>query len=142
MRFGHRSGHNRDGEGNAVKRPKIEIAIRKNPEPASASGNPELRILGLVDSGADIPPIPRSVAEVIGLDTDDATAKTPRGASGECSTRRTKTQPETTMVGDAAPRHMPCAALRRPSVYPFDRDDLRSGLPQHPHPVTSAGTSL
>ena len=89
MRFRYHSDHNRDNERNAVKRPKIEIVIRKSPEPANASGNPELRIFGLVDSGADISPIPRSMAEIIGLDLDDATVKTTRSASGEFSTYRT-----------------------------------------------------
>lgn len=88
MRFSYHSDHNRD-EGNVVKRPKIEIAIRKSPEPANASNNPELRIFGLVDSGADISSIPRSMAEIIGLDLDDATVKTTRSASGEFSTYRT-----------------------------------------------------
>lgn len=72
-----------------VKRPKIEIAIRKSPEPANASSNPELRIFGLVDSGADISSIPRRMAEIVGLDLDDATVKTTRSASGEFSTYRT-----------------------------------------------------
>lgn len=89
MLFRYHSDHNRDDEKNVVKRPKIEIAIRKSPEPANASSNPELRVFGLVDSGADISSIPRSIANIIGLDLDDATITTTRSASGEFSTYRT-----------------------------------------------------
>ncbi len=88
MRFEYHSDHNRDDEENAVKRPRIEIVMRKSRDPVSASTNPEFRTFGLVDSGADISFIPRSIAEILRLDLDDATIKTTEGASGEFNTYR------------------------------------------------------
>lgn len=89
MRFRYQSDNNRNNQGNGIKRPKIEIAIRKSPEPVNALNNPESRVFGLVDSGADISSIPRRVAEIIGLRLDDATIKKTTSASEEFSTYRT-----------------------------------------------------
>ena len=89
MRFRYHSDSDRNSQGGGVKRPKIEIAIRKDPESVDASSYPEMHLFGLVDSGADIFSIPLSMANTIGLDLDDATVKTTRSASGEFSTYRT-----------------------------------------------------
>ena len=85
----YHSDHNRNDEENAVKRPRIEIAMRKSQDPAIALSNPEFRTFGLVDSGADISFIPRSIAEILSLDLDDTTIKTTKSASGEFNTYRT-----------------------------------------------------
>lgn len=89
MRFEYKSDDNQNNQGNGIKRPKIEIAIRKSPDPVDALSNPEFRGLGLVDSGADISFIPRRVAEIIGLRLDDAAIKKTTSASEEFSTYRT-----------------------------------------------------
>ena len=88
MRFNYHSDHNRDGKESAVKRPRIEIAMRKSKDPATVSNNPEFRTFGLVDSSADISFIPRSIAEILRLDLDGTTIKT-QSASGEFNTYRT-----------------------------------------------------
>ena len=88
MRFRCHSDSDWNSRGGGVKRPKIEIAIRKDPKSVDASSYPE-HIFGLVDSGADIFSIPLSMANTIGLDLDDATVKVTRSASGEFSTYRT-----------------------------------------------------
>lgn len=89
MRFKYKSDNNPNNQRNVIKRPKIEIAIRKSPDPVDALSNPELRVDGLVDSGADISFIPRRVAEIIRLRLDDATTKKTTSASEEFSTYRT-----------------------------------------------------
>ena len=89
MRFKYHSDHNQDDEENAVKRPRIEIAMRKSPDPVIGSNSPEFRTFGLVDSGADISFIPRSIAEILRLDLDDETIKSTKSASGEFNTYRT-----------------------------------------------------
>lgn len=89
MRFRYHSDSDRNSRGDGIKRPKIEIAIRKDPESVDASNYPEVHIFGLVDSGADIFSIPLSMANTIGLDLDGTTVKITRSASGEFSTYRT-----------------------------------------------------
>ena len=89
MRFRYHSDYNRDDEENAVKRPRIEIAMRKSQDTANVSTNPEFRTFGLIDSGADISFIPRSIADILGLDLDAAPIKTAQSASGEFKTYRT-----------------------------------------------------
>ena len=89
MRFRYHADSDLNSRGGGIKRPKIEIAIRKDPESVDASSYPEIHTFGLVDSGADIFSIPLSMANTIGLDLDDVTVKTTRGASGEFSTYRT-----------------------------------------------------
>ncbi len=89
MHFKYHSEHNHDDEENAIKRPRIEIAMRKSQDPIDPSTNPEFRTFGLVDSGADISFIPRSISEILRLDLDDATIKTTESASGEFETYRT-----------------------------------------------------
>ena len=89
MHFRYHSDNDLNSRGAGIKRPRIEIAIRKDPESVDASSYPEIHIFGLVDSGADIFSIPLSMANAIGLDLDDATVKTTRSASGEFSTYRT-----------------------------------------------------
>ena len=89
MHFKYHSEHNHDDEENAIKRPRIEIAMRKSQDPIDPSTNPEFRTFGLVDSGADISFIPRSISEILRLDLDDATIKTTGSASGEFETYRT-----------------------------------------------------
>ena len=89
MRFRYISDHNLNNEENAVKRPRIEIIIRKSRDAANVSTNPEIRTFGLVDSGADISFIPQSISDVLGLDLDATSIKTTQSASGEFKTYRT-----------------------------------------------------
>ena len=89
MCFRYHSDNNRNGQGGVIKRPVIEIVIKKDPESADASQYPAMRLFGLVDSGADIFYIPQSIATTIGLDLDETTVKTTKSASGEFSTYRT-----------------------------------------------------
>ena len=63
--------------------------MRKSPARNDDSISPEFRTFGLVDSGADISFIPRSIADILHLDLDDATIKTTNSASGEFNTYRT-----------------------------------------------------
>ena len=89
MRFKYHSDYNRNNEENVIKRPRVDIAMRKSQDPVNASTNPEFHTFGLVDSGADISFIPRSMAEILRLDLDDAEIKTTKSASGEFKTYRT-----------------------------------------------------
>ena len=49
-----------------VARPKIEVAFRKNSSIKDPETNPEIRVYGLVDSGADMTIIPLSFAQLLG----------------------------------------------------------------------------
>lgn len=89
MIFEYRSDHNLNDEKDAIKKPKIDIVLRKSPDPVNSSTNPEFRAFGLVDSGADISFIPRGIARILCLDLDDTTIKTTMSASGKFSTYRT-----------------------------------------------------
>lgn len=89
MRFKYHSDHDQNDEENEIKRPRIEIAMRKSRDIANVSTNPEFRTFGLVDSGADISFIPRSIADILGLDLDATSIKATQSASGEFKTYRT-----------------------------------------------------
>lgn len=66
-------------------RPQIEVIFRKNAEIKSEE-NPEFRIFGLVDSGADNCFLPRQIADILKLELDEAKKKTSKSASGDFST--------------------------------------------------------
>ncbi|MHB8546079.1 MAG: hypothetical protein ACYDAJ_04880 [Nitrosotalea sp.] len=73
-----------------VPRPKIEIVFRKYPDAKNPDTNPEFRIFGLVDSGADISYIPRQIAEILKLDLEESSKKESKSASESFWTFRTK----------------------------------------------------
>ena len=73
------------GETEIIQRPKIEVIFRKYAETKS-NDNPELRIFGLVDSGADVCFMPRQVADILKLDLDETKKKDSKSASGSFST--------------------------------------------------------
>jgi predicted aspartyl protease len=72
-----------------VRRPRIEIILRKNSEVKSSS-NPEFRTHGLVDSGADICLVPRQIADVLQIDLNSAQKKESTGADGKFDTYQTQ----------------------------------------------------
>ncbi len=88
MCFGYYSDYVQDDEGNdtVTKRPRIEIVLRKHPDPANISTNPEFRAFGLVDSGADVSFIPKKIADMLCLELDESTIKEASSASGEFET--------------------------------------------------------
>lgn len=89
MCFKYHSDHNTNDRENMIERPRLEIVMKKNLDIVGASTPPEFRTFGLVDSGADISFIPRSVADILGLDLDSAQIRTTQSASGEFKTYRT-----------------------------------------------------
>jgi len=72
-------------ETHIVERPQIEVVFRKHTE-VKSENNPELRIFGLVDSGADNCFIPRQISDILKLDLDDTKKKTSKSESGDFST--------------------------------------------------------
>ena len=76
-------------EKHIVERPQIEVVFRKNAEAKSAE-NPEFRIFGLVDSGADHCFLPRQIADILKLELDETKKKISKSASGDFSTIPTK----------------------------------------------------
>ncbi len=81
---------NSNGERKPVKRPRIEVYLRKYSETANPETNPEFRAFALVDSGADICHVPRQIANILKLELDPATRKESVGAGGKFWTYRTK----------------------------------------------------
>ncbi len=82
-----------DKDGNHIHhipRPKIEVVFRKYPDAKNPDTNPEFRIFGLVDSGADVSYIPRQIAEILKLDLDESTKKESKSASESFWTFRTQ----------------------------------------------------
>ncbi len=81
---------NSAGERVPVKRPRIEVYLRRYSEKADPENNPEFRAFALVDSGADICHVPRQIADILKLELDPATRKQSVGAGGKFWTYRTK----------------------------------------------------
>jgi hypothetical protein len=75
---------------NFVPRPKIEVIFRKYSDAKDSETNPEFRIFGLVDSGADISYIPRQIAEILKLNLDESTKKESKSASESFWTFKTQ----------------------------------------------------
>ena len=73
-----------------IKRPRIEVIFRKFSEHAVPGTNPEFRTHALVDSGADICFIPKTIANILQLDIDEKSKKSTVGAGGKFTTYRTK----------------------------------------------------
>ncbi len=65
-----------------ASRPRIDVIFRKLSKPPDPLTNPEFRARALVDSGADICFIPKAVADVLRLDTDEKSKKAIIGAGG------------------------------------------------------------
>ena len=78
-----------NGEKHTVERPQIEVVFRKHAK-ATSIDNPELRIFGLVDSGADNCFLPRQIADILKLNLDENKKKTSKSASGRFSIISTK----------------------------------------------------
>jgi len=60
----------KEGKEVQIKKPVIEVVFRKFSERRDAEKNREVRMLALVDSGADLSFIPMEVAEYLRLDID------------------------------------------------------------------------
>lgn len=73
-----------------VRRPRIEIILRKNSESRNIISNPEFRTHGLVDSGADICLLPRQIADVLKIDLSSAEKSDSTGAGGKFITFKTQ----------------------------------------------------
>jgi len=58
------------GEQKLVRKPMLEVTLRKISERKDPKTNRELRVLGLIDSGADMSYIPLDTAETLHLDID------------------------------------------------------------------------
>ena len=86
-----------------VARPKIEVAFRKNSSIKDPETNPEIRVYGLVDSGADISFIPKQIAEILKIELDPKTIKTSKSASEEFKTYRANTHLEIFYQGQRIP---------------------------------------
>ena len=91
---------NADGQVIPVKRPRIEVVFRKFSEHTDPKINPELKVLALVDSGADICFIPRSIANILQLELDENTKKETIGAGGKFTTYRSKMYLEISYKGE------------------------------------------
>lgn len=92
LRYKYYNDHGKDPDTNQEKpvaRPKIEVAFRKSSGSKDLETNPEMRVYGLVDSGADITFIPRQIAEILKVDFDENTKKTSKSASEDFITYRT-----------------------------------------------------
>ncbi len=87
-RFGKKSDDGDNGSGAvsvgavSASRPRIDVIFRKLSKPPDPLINPVFRARALVDSGADICFIPRSVADVLRLDTDERSKIAIVGAGG------------------------------------------------------------
>jgi len=79
-----------EGKKIPIHRPRIEIVLRKFSERYNAKTNPEFRTHGLIDSGADICFLPRTIANVLKLDLKEEKKKEATGANGKFWTYRTK----------------------------------------------------
>lgn len=93
LRYKYYNDHGKDPETNQdkiVARPKIEVSFRKNSGTKDLETNPEIRVYGLVDSGADITFIPRQIAEILKIELDEKTEKTSKSASEDFTTYRTR----------------------------------------------------
>lgn len=90
-------------EEKVVPRPKIEVAFRKNSSKTNRETNPEIRLYGLVDSGADITFIPKQIAEILKLELKEETKKTSKSASEPFETYRTTTYLEIFYKGRRIP---------------------------------------
>lgn len=91
LRYKYYNDHGKDPETNqdkVVARPKIEVAFRKNSGVKDLETNPEMRVYGIVDSGADITFIPRQIAEILKIDLDEKTKKISKSASEDFATYR------------------------------------------------------
>ena len=66
------------------------MCLKKFSEHVDPKTNPEFRTLALVDSGADVCFIPRSIANILTLELDEETKKESIGAGGKFTTYKTK----------------------------------------------------
>lgn len=75
--FRYRSIPRWDKDGNLIrsKKPVIEVTFRKYSDPKNPETNPEVRMLALIDSGADWSFLPLEVAEILHLDIEKEGAK-------------------------------------------------------------------
>ena len=106
LRYKYYNDHAVDLDTNQEKvtpRPKIEVVFRKNSSIRDPETNPEIRVYGLVDSGADISFIPRQVAEILKIELDPKTIKTSKSASEEFKTYRANTYLEIFYQGRTIP---------------------------------------
>ena len=62
---------NKQGKEVTVKKPRIEIFLRKDSSPPNPSTNPEYRSYATVDSGADFTFIPKQIADILQLDLNE-----------------------------------------------------------------------
>lgn len=81
---------NNEGKVIPVKRPRIEVYLRKYSERADPERNPEFRAFALVDSGADVCHIPRQIASILKLELKEEDKKESIGVSGKFWNYRTK----------------------------------------------------
>jgi hypothetical protein len=70
--FRYKSVPKWDNDGNPIrnKKPVIEVVFRKYSDPKNPETNREIRLLALVDSGADWSFLPLEIAEILRLDMD------------------------------------------------------------------------
>ncbi|MBI3841971.1 MAG: hypothetical protein HY295_02305 [Thaumarchaeota archaeon] len=91
LRYKYYNDHTIDPDTNqekVVARPKIEVAFRKSSARKDLETNPEIRVYGLMDSGADITFIPRQIAEILKIDLDEKTKRSSKSASESFVTYR------------------------------------------------------
>ncbi len=72
------------------QRPRIEVVFRNHAERYDPKTNPEFRTYGLVDSGADVCFIPRTIAEILKLELKEESKKESIGAGGKFTTYKTE----------------------------------------------------
>lgn len=67
MQFRYYNDQTHDDDGNTIHtlRPKVEVILRNHSESANIDTNPEIRMYGLIDSGADVFFIPRQIADIV-----------------------------------------------------------------------------
>ena len=73
MYFRYKAERFRNDEGKeiTVKKPRVEVCIRKDSGHPDPEKNPEYRAYFTVDSGADLTFLPRQIAEIIGLELNE-----------------------------------------------------------------------
>jgi len=73
MHFRYKAERFRNDEGKeiTVKKPRVEVCIRKDSGHPDPEKNPEYRAYFTVDSGADLTFLPLQIAEIIGLELNE-----------------------------------------------------------------------
>ena len=73
MYFRYKAEHfkNKEGKEITVKKPRIEVYLRKDSASADLEKNPEYRAYFTIDSGADCTFLPLQIAEILNLDLDE-----------------------------------------------------------------------